>query len=128
MSIRSHIRSQELRYDHEHSPRKQRMFAAGGQFQPSRLYNNQLYKPTKPEPEAEWIGKFFIPEGSIPANPEKDNYVREYDVMKRAGKYSYRVLYAHNGQLKSKAAIERRPGQMNLIINTNNRILSVEYY
>lgn len=128
--LRRQFHSQELRYDHEYTPRKQRQFAPGGQFQPTWLYRKQIYRPQGPKNP--WIGKFFIPTGSVPANPEKTNYVREYDVMKKTGRYSYRILYAvvsgDKYTIKSKPSVEGRPNQLNLILNTDNRILDVQYY
>ena len=67
----------------------------------------------------------------------------EYDVQRRAGMYSYRILYAvkndkKNGfnptdrdpdwVIKSKPSIEGRPGDMKVILDTNNIILSVQYW
>lgn len=140
MSIRRHLFSQEIRYQHPWSPRKSRTYAPGGQFQPTWLYHKQIYRPygatnipnAKDGDEASWIGKIFIPEGSIPSNPSKNNYIREYDVMKKAGTYSYRILYAvqKNGEwvIKSKASVEGRPGQMNLIMSPKNEIIDIQYW
>lgn len=129
-------------------PRKWRTIYHSQSVQPSRLYSREIYKPTKVQKESEWIGKYFIPDGSVPRRPEANNYITEYDIMKHAGMYSYRVLYAvkattkdsvsfpsgndsMNGSgwiLRSKASIESRPGQLNLILSTQNLILDVQYF
>lgn len=114
------------------SPRKWRTFPHADNFQPSWLYRQQMYRPSKPD--SNWIGKYFIPDGSIPARPHVDNYVLEYDVMRKSGMYNYRILYAVKAVdetgwvIRSKAAIEGRPGQMNIILTPQNLILDVQYW
>lgn len=135
-----------LGWDAAMTPRKWRTIYASNQFQPTSLYNSTRTSITSLGSNVmqEWIGKYFIPVDSSPQDPSKDNYVMEYDVMRKSGMYSYRILYAvryttKNGYhptgqtkdtyvIKSKPAIEGRPGQMNLILDTNNLILDVQYW
>lgn len=127
-----------LGWDAAMTPRKWRTVYASNAFQPTWLYSTRSYTPPNP-----WIGKYFIPAGSNPAFPNKDNFVMEYDIMRRAGMYTYRILYAvknnkkngfnpESGEakyiIKSKPSVEGRPGQMNLILDTNNVILDVQYW
>lgn len=127
-----------LGWDAAMTPRKWRTVYASNNFQPTWLYKQQRYDP--PELQ-EWVGKYFIPVDSYPQNPAKNNYIMEYDVQRKAGMYSYRILYAvkntkKNGfnpragdpawVIKSKPSVEGRPGQMNLILDPNNIILSVQ--
>ena len=125
-----------LGWDAAVTPRKWRTIYASNNFQPTWLYRKQSYTP-----ESEWIGKYFIPIDSKPQYPDNGNYITEYDVQRKSGMYSYRVLYAvknnkENGYypksgdpkwvIKSKPSVEGRPGQMNIILSTDNRVLSVE--
>jgi hypothetical protein len=131
--------STKLGWDASMTPRKWRTIYASNAFQPSWLYRKQKYVA----PNQNWIGKYFIPVDSTPAFPDKNNYVMEYDIMRQAGMYIYRILYAvkndiQNGfypraddseyVIKSKPSIEGRPGQMNIILDTNNIILDVQYW
>jgi hypothetical protein len=130
--------SGSLGWDAAMTPRKWRTIYASNAFQPTWLYRKQVY-----EPGSEWIGKYFIPVDSQPTYPDKQNYVMEYDIMRKSGMYNYRILYAaenttKNGfnprpgdpkwVIKSKPSIEGRPGQMNIILDTNNIILAVQYW
>lgn len=129
------------------SPRKWRtVHHARGVQSPSVLYRRELYVPPAGTVENTWLGKYFIPDDAIPAVPTADNYVLEADVMRKAGMYNYRILYAlevasgssirdlfgytqkKRWVLKSKPSIESRPGQMNLILTPKNLILAVQYW
>lgn len=123
----------DLAWKYAMTPRKWRTIFHTNQFQPTSLYTKQIYRPTTAQPQHAWIGLYYIPSDSIPKNPSKLNYVTEYDVMKSSGMYSYRILYAvkdANGSwyIKSKPSVEGRPGQLNLILSTDNKILNVQYW
>ncbi len=109
MSIRATIRKSGRHY-------------ANNNYQQSRLYESTRFRPA-----TNWIGKYFIPIGSFPYDPHTMNYIHEYDVMKKAGSYAYRILYI-NGEKKSKPSIEYRPAQLNIILNPDNVILDVVYF
>jgi len=132
MSLRNIQHSQDLRYNHGHTPRKARTVTYSDQFQPTHFYRKQIYIPSKNEKQSEWVGKYFLPIGSTNNCIPSCMVISEHDVRRHAGMYSYRVLYADvsNGQIhiQSKAAMEGRPGQLNLIMDTNNKILKVEYW
>ncbi len=132
--------SSALGWDQAMTPRKWRTIYASNEFQPTWLYRQQKYEP--PELQ-DWIGKYFIPVDSYPQDPSKNNYVMEYDVQKKAGMYSYRILYAvkntkANGfnprpgdaawVIKSKPSVEGRPGQLNVILDPNNIILALQHW
>ena len=133
MSIRNIAHSQDLKYDHGHNPRKLRSVAYSNQFEPTHFYKKQTYIPHKESKETSWVGKYFIPIGTTNNYVPQCHAVSEYEVMRKAGMYAYRILYAIEGSdgkvhIQSKAAMEGRPGQMNITLNTNNKILDVEYW
>jgi hypothetical protein len=128
-----------LGWDAAMTPRKWRTIYATNAFQPTWLYQKQSYRA----PNKEWIGKYFIPVDAYPEDPTKSNYVMEYDIMRKAGMYAYRILYAventeKNGfnprpgdpswVIKSKPSVEGRPGQMNIILSPKNIILDVQFW
>ena len=122
--LRRHVYSQELRYEHEHSPRKWRSFQPGGQFKPTTLYRRQEYRP--PAKEHNWIGKTFIPAGSFTSGA---NTIHEREIMRAARMYSYRIIYANpDGSYKSKIRVESRPEQLNIVLDFNNTIIDVIYF
>jgi hypothetical protein len=129
-----------LGWDQSITPRKWRTIYASNAFQPTWLYRQQQYNVPALQ---DWIGKYFIPVDSYPQDPSKNNYVMEYDFQKKAGMYSYRILYAvkntkANGfnqrpgaadwVIKSKPSIEGRPGQLNVILDPKNVILALQYW
>jgi hypothetical protein len=123
-------RNGDLAWNYAMTPRKWRTIYSSNQFQPSSLYKKQMYRPSSNSKQHEWIGKYYIQADQIPTT---NDYVTEYEVMKSAGMYNYRILYAvkdenNNYKIKSKPAIEGRPGQMNLIMNTDNKIIDVQYW
>ncbi len=88
----------------------------------SRLYNKSVSRP-----QTDWIGKYFIPIGSFPRDPYYHNYVSENEVIKKTGRYAYRIIYT-NGIGMSKPSIEYRPAQLNIILSPDNVILDAAYF
>jgi hypothetical protein len=119
-------------YSSQFSPRKQRTFEYTGQFfQGGGIWNkNRYYTPQPDSPEMKWIGKYFIPWGSQPANPNASNYVLEHEMAEWAKPYIYQVLWTDGeGNLKSLPEAELRPGRMNVFVNAVTNIISdVQYF
>lgn len=125
------------------TPRKWRTIYNSNAFQPTVLYNRHEYSPPNTNEMHEWIGKTFVPVDTVNMLRPADTLL-EYDVMRKAGMYTYRILYAvpydkahgyypkpgENKKyiVKSKASVEGRPGQLNLILDTSNKILDVQYW
>lgn len=118
--LRRSYNSQEPRYSHEHTPRKWRHVNRSNAFM---LFNK---KPVNTYPE--WIGKTFQPNGEIYNLP----VVTEYEVERVAGSYNYRIIYCVKIKdiwyMKSKPTIQSRPGQLNLMLDVNNKIINVQYF
>jgi hypothetical protein len=110
------------------TPRKWRTFTPARSVLPSRLYG-----PARVVKRNIWTGKYFIPEGSAPALPHRQNYVLESEIARTTGGRSYRILYAVAGPtgewiIRSKPTIEDRPGQLNLVLTGNNVVLGVAWF
>jgi len=129
-------------WDTRMTPRKWRTIYAANVFNPTILYHRQNYEPPN---LSSWIGKYYISDNSLDfVGKRPGTYINEHDIMRQAGMTSYRILYAvpydlahgYNPRpgetakyvVKSKPAIEGRPGQLNLILDTDNKILSVQYF
>lgn len=91
---------------------------------------HQHYIPEKPAPETEFIGKYFIPNGSRPLNELNKNYVTEREISMFARPNIYQVIFANSlEEWISKPESYLRQGRLNLIINPNTYvILDIEYF
>ena len=86
-----------------------------------------------------WIGKYFIAEGKYPGNPAMQNYVMEFEIARYARPYTFRVLFtgppntpqymsrSTEIMTKSKPHHDFRPGQLNILVNTQGVIVDVIY-
>lgn len=133
MTTRRHLMTADLAgYSHSFTPRKQRTYEYTGQFfQGGGIWNkNRYYRPKQDSPQMQWIGKYFIPWGSQPANRDADNYVTEYEIAMYARPNIFQVLWTDaEGMLKSLPEAELRPGRMNIFVNAATNIISdVQYF
>jgi hypothetical protein len=134
---RRQIISDELRYDHQTSPRKVRTFNGTSLGQPSLLYKDtmQVNDPKK------WIGKTMIPwngeiiQGyirSVYLGKNDPDSISEYEIANYAKSRSYRILYVTkiNGKLylKSKPTVDYTPSRLNILLTTDNVIQLVAYF
>jgi len=133
MATRRHLLPSDLAgYSHRFSPRKQRTYEYTAHFfQDGGIWNkNRYYRPKPQSPELEWIGKYFIPWGSQPANPNADNYITEYDIALYARPNIYQVLWTDaNGELRTLPEAKLRPGRMNIFVNVSTmKVSDVQYF
>lgn len=78
----------------------------------------------------DWIGKVLVFQGDkIPDIPQK-YLLFEKDIMREVGRYIYRVGYIDQpGESTGTIFTEPyRPGQLNILLNYNNRIVSAQYF
>jgi len=130
---------------HDHTPNKGRTIATERAFQPTNMYRKHVYKAedgaTKLDYVQEsWIGKFFIPEGYQPRNPNVDNYVMEREIAKHTRPWVYMVHYAgapgagkymarSTGiDIVTKPDAQYHPSRVNLILESDNKIKSIEFF
>jgi hypothetical protein len=127
------LSSDRAGYSHRFTPRKQRTYEYTTQFffQDGGIWNkNRYYRPAGKSPELQWIGKYFIPMGSQPARPEKDNYAMEYDIAQWANPNIYQVIYVDDdGNFRSQPEASWRPGRLNIMVNVNTDLITdVQYF
>jgi len=145
MAQRRHILSQEVVNFHEHTPQKRRSVMTERAFQPTNLYRS-VYKAdesgaSRLDPTRQsWIGKFFIPQGYEPANPEKDNYVYEREIAKHVKPWIFQVLYIGRPDAPkymargtgidtvSKPDVNYHPNRTNIYVDANDVIRKVEFH
>ncbi len=146
--LRRPVFSQETEYQHRHTPRKWRTFYNTNLFQPSIFRYSQIYRPQSGH-DHDWIGKYLVPYRSSPyrstvaacrQNISACQLVSEYEIMRANGMYSYRIIFVvpvvvmERGQkrvkyiMRSKPAIEARPGQLNIFCEPNMRIVDIQYF
>ena len=134
MATRRDLLSADLAgYSHRSTPRKQRTYNYTDVFffQDGGIWNkSRHYRPRPESPELKWIGKYFIPIGSQPFHPERDNYVMEHDIAMMARPNIYQVLWTDaEGRLRSQPEARWRPGRMNVYVNAVTSIVeNVEFF
>ncbi len=135
--MRRQLISDELRYSHQHSPRKIRTFNGTSLFQPSALYKDsmQVLDPKK------WVGKKLIPWNgelitdyirNVYLNKNDPDVVSEFEVANFCKPRAYRILYVikdgNKMYLKSKATADYIPSRLNIFLTTDNIIQLVSYF
>jgi len=135
--MRRQVISDELRYTHQHSPRKIRTFNGTSLFQPSLLYKDtmQVMDPKN------WVGKKLIPwNGEIIADYIKNVYlgkndpdvISEFEIADYCKPRSYRILYVFikDGKmyLRSKPTVDYVPSRLNIFVTTDDVIRLVSYF
>lgn len=77
-----------------------------------------------------WIGKYLVfQDAKIPDIPDK-YLLYETDVMRKAGRYIYRIGYISNPNEDTGTIFTEpyRPGQLNILLDNKNRVVSVQYF
>jgi hypothetical protein len=133
----------DLRYSHEHSPRKQRSFRHSNYFKPTIYWKGSrgIFTPTSDKFGARWKGKVFIPY-------EKDepwqiaaalktagkpfltsSYALEYEIMRTHRPNIYRIIrVGYDGRWLSKFGVEYRPQRLNILLNPTDVIVGIMYF
>jgi hypothetical protein len=138
------VLSQEVVNFHAHTPQKSRSVMSENSFQPTNLYRSvyQLEESgSRLDPTRQsWIGKYFIPQGYEPANPQKNNYVYEREVAKHVRPWTFTVLFiGRPGAPKymanstgidtiSKPDANYHPNRTNIYVDDNDVIRKVEFH
>jgi hypothetical protein len=135
--LRRPLFSQETEYSHQSSPRKWRTIARPTTFHQSIMRPQRIYTPPSSGTEYSWIGKFLIPYQSFNFDINPQKCVSEYEIMKKCGMYSYRIIFVIPVKnkdnkisylMKSKPTIEYRPGQLNVYVTPDMLIVGVQYF
>lgn len=140
--IRRQLISDELRYNHQTSPRKKRTFRGSNLFQPTILYQNRLNSQINYFPK-NWLGKKFISwDGefiqsyvrNVQLHRNNPNVISEFEIANFCKSGSYRILYVNIDPytnvmyVRSKPNIETVPGRLNVFLTTDNTIVKVAYF
>ena len=135
--------SQDLRYSYEANPRKSRSVKHSNYFQPSIYWKGSrgIYTPISDTFGANWKGKVFIPYRQdepwqiaralrkAGRSMQKNQYALEYEIMRNQSPNVYRIIRAdHQGNWRSKFAVEYRPQRLNIILSPTDIILDVLYF
>jgi hypothetical protein len=114
-------------------------------FQPTNLYRS-VYQAAESgaanlDPTRQsWIGKFLIPMGYEPANPDKNNYVYEREIAKHCKPWIFQVLFigrpdapkymarSTGMDVVSKPDANYHPNRTNIYVDENDVIRDVKYH
>ena len=143
MSTRRHIQSHDFTNFHEHTPRKSRVLTHPNVYEDTKAYMRGLDMPVSSDgldPKKElWIGKYFIPRGKQPTNPNNMNYVLEMEIAREAHPYDFQILFIgppgrpqYMGRstglyVASKPDHQYRPSRMNIHVDTNSIIRDITF-
>jgi hypothetical protein len=136
--------SHEVVNFHDHTPNKMRSVMTDHAFQPTNLYRSMERAAESGASQLSpvqqsWIGKYFIPMGYEPANPQKNNYVYEKEIAYNVKPWIFRVLYiGQPNALKfmsqstgidtvSKPNADYHPGRLNIFVDVNDVIQKIEF-
>lgn len=127
---RRQLLSDELRYDHQTSPRKSRT-QLGQKLINTTLYSSMYEINKKP---TDVIGKRLIPWNgeSIDRYSQyvalNKNEISEFDIA-NITKQIYRIIYIDdNGYLRSKPSVDKNPNRLNIFLTTDNIIRHIAYF
>jgi hypothetical protein len=147
MSRRRFVNSHNVVNFHDWTPQKGRSVMSENAFQPTNLYRKNIYKPESSSDgldavQESWIGKYFIPDGSQPKHPERDNYVLEREIANylRQRRWQYQVLFVGRPNagkymargtgidVVSKPDVLYKPSRMNIFVTTDDKIQKIEFF
>lgn len=145
MSQRRHMMSHEVVNFHEHTPNKRRSILGDHSSQPTNLYRSVEKAASSGASDLDptqqsWIGKYFIPMGYEPSQPNKNNYVLEREIANYTKRYTYQVLFIGRPDAPkymargtgidavSKPDVEYRPNRTNIFLDMDNVIRRVEFF
>lgn len=140
--MRRHMLSHEVVNFHEWTPQQARGYPTNHSFQPTIMYRS-VDKPISGANELDsirksWIGKYFIPSGYQPANPQKNNYIYEREIAKHCNPWAFQILFIGHPETPkfmssvgintiSKPNINYNPGRTTIFIDFNGIIKNVEF-
>jgi len=144
MSQRRHLLSHDAVNFHDWTPQQSRSIMTVRDAQTTNLYRS-IDRPEsgadKLDPvRASWIGKFFIPDGYLPAHPEKNNYVYEKEIANLTKPWTFQVLFiglpgapkymarSTGIDTVSKPDAEYHPNRTNIFVDYKDIIRKVEFF
>lgn len=136
--------SHEVVNFHEWTPQQARAYPTNHSFQPTVMYRKSVDKPESGADKLDavrqsWIGKYFIPSGYQPANPNKNNYVLEREIARHCNPWAFQILFigrpgapdfnvrGTNVQSVSKPNINYNPGRTTIFVDHNDVIRKVDF-